>query len=80
MAKTLMCVNCGFIGTPKKKAKGYFSVEVILWLCFLVPGLIYSFWRLASKRPVCPRCGADGMIPADSPAATMLKKQFGMLD
>ncbi len=80
MAKLFMCTNCGYIGYPKKRVRGSFLMEVVLWLCFLVPGILYSIWRLASKRDVCPQCGAENMIPENSAAATALKKQFGMLD
>jgi hypothetical protein len=53
MASEKFCPNCGTIGKPKKKTKGSFAIEVLLWLCFLIPGLIYSLWRMTSKVPVC---------------------------
>ena len=31
-------------------------MKLVLWLRFLLPGLIYSIWRIASRyrgRPVC---------------------------
>jgi len=49
--------------------KGHFALEFVLWLCFLVPGIIYSIWRLTTRRETCPdlqqrksvtRVGADG--------------------
>ncbi len=69
MAQTLYCQHCGTIGRPATRVKGSFLIEVALWLCFLVPGLIYSLWRLTTKEAVCPRCGAPNMIPTDSPKA-----------
>jgi predicted RNA-binding Zn-ribbon protein involved in translation (DUF1610 family) len=66
----LFCPNCGATGTPTTRTKGSFFIEVILWLCFFVPGLIYSIWRLTTREKVCPRCGAPNMIPLDSPKAT----------
>ncbi len=65
----LYCSNCGIVGTPKKRVKGSFWVEVLLWLCFVVPGMIYSVWRLTTQDVVCPSCGAPNMIPVDSPKA-----------
>jgi RNA polymerase subunit RPABC4/transcription elongation factor Spt4 len=63
------CANCGTIGTPKTRTKGSFLIEVVLWLCMIFPGIIYSLWRLTSRDKVCPNCGATNMIPVDSPAA-----------
>jgi hypothetical protein len=69
MAVQMYCQNCGSIAAPTKRVRGSFFIELILWLCFLVPGLIYSIWRLTTKELVCPKCGAPNMIPADSPKA-----------
>jgi hypothetical protein len=57
------------VAFPKKYMKGTFVTEVLLWLFFLLPGLIYSIYRLSSKYDGCPDCGAPNMIPVGSPAA-----------
>ena len=69
MGKKFLCVNCGYVGTPKTKTKGSMGIEMILWICLIIPGIIYSVWRLASRYSACPLCGAPNMIPADSPRA-----------
>ncbi len=70
MARAPMyCANCGTVGAPKRSTKGYFVLEVVLWLFFLLPGLIYSVWRLSTKTWVCPSCAAPNMVPLDSPRA-----------
>jgi hypothetical protein len=69
MAAELYCQNCGTVAKAKKRVKGSFGIEVILWICFLIPGMIYSVWRLTSKEQVCPECGAPNMIPLTSPKA-----------
>lgn len=74
MATELYCPNCGHIGTPKRYIKGSFLVELVLWLCFILPGLIYSVWRSTSRYKGCPRCGASNMIPVDSPRARQMMK------
>ena len=62
MAKTvpLKCSNCGERNEVPlvKRAKGSIWIELVLWLCFLVPGLLYSLWRMFSKEQVaiCPSC------------------------
>ena len=69
MAKKMLCSNCGAQGKPKIKTKGSVVIEIILWICFIIPGLIYSIWRQTTKYKVCPVCGAEGMIPLNSPKA-----------
>lgn len=63
------CPHCGAVGYPKRKARGSFGVELALWLCFLLPGIIYSVWRGTTKYLACPECGSPGVIPLDSPRA-----------
>jgi hypothetical protein len=62
----LVCTNCGFRGKSKRVTKGSFLIELVLWLMLIVPGLIYSIWRLTSRYSACPQCGAGNMIPIDS--------------
>lgn len=69
MAKNLYCNNCGTVAAPTTRTKGSFITEVFLWLMLIVPGIIYSLWRLTSKEKVCPKCGAPNMLPLDSPKA-----------
>ena len=73
MAKQqFVCTTCGFIGSPKKVVKGSILIEIILWLAFLIPGLIYSIWRLTTKYDACPKCKNTSMVPADSPTGQKL--------
>jgi len=65
----MYCANCGTVAAPKSKTRGSFLVEVFLWLLFIVPGVIYSLWRLTTRAKVCPKCGAPNMLPMDSPRA-----------
>jgi hypothetical protein len=67
MAVEMSCQHCGSFGGSRKYVKGSWWIEVMLWLCFLVPGIIYSIWRLTTKE--CPICGAPNMIPVKSPRA-----------
>lgn len=63
----VVCTSCGYVGNPKSITKGSLLIEMVLWLCFLVPGLIYSIWRLTSRHYGCPSCGQTALIPVDSP-------------
>ena len=62
-----ICRDCGTVGDPKNITKGSIWMEIILWLCFLVPGLIYSIWRLSSRTDGCKACGSTALVPTDSP-------------
>ena len=59
----MICKTCETIQTSKLRGSGW--VELILWLCYLVPGLIYSIWRRSSNRSVCTACGSPALITAD---------------
>lgn len=69
MSEEVVCTSCGYVGEPKTITKGTMGVEIILWLCFLIPGLIYSVWRLSSRHDGCPICGQTALIPRTSPMA-----------
>lgn len=71
------CKDCGTVAEPKTAARGYFWVEVVLWLCFLVPGLIYSVWRVSSKHEVCRKCGSAQLVPLDTPKGRELATAAG---
>lgn len=72
-----VCKSCGYVGAPESAVRGSLGIEIILWLCFIVPGLIYSIWRQSSYYNACPKCGSKEMIPADSPIG---KKIIAELD
>lgn len=74
MAKVMLCTNCGTQAKPKKIVKGSMGLEILLWICFIIPGLIYSLWRStsAARYQVCPSCGAPNMVKLDSPIAKQI--------
>lgn len=67
MAKQYVCSTCGYVGNPKRITKGSIFIEIILWLFLIIPGLIYSIWRLTTKYNACPKCKNATMIPTDTP-------------
>lgn len=71
MAKEMFCKRCGTVAKPKREFKGSIFIEIVLWVCFVIPGLIYSLWRMSSSVQVCPKCKSSELIPTDSPV--MLK-------
>jgi hypothetical protein len=57
-------------------------MELVVWaICvwfgltlswfLLLPALLYSIWRLASRESVCGKCGGK-LIPTDTPAGAKL--------
>lgn len=67
MSQKLICSACGHIGSLKTAIKGNGLIEIVLWLFFIIPGLIYSIWRSSSRYKVCKKCGSNNLIPLDSP-------------
>lgn len=74
-AADTICPHCGTRANPKQITRGSLLIEIVLWLCFLIPGLIYSIWRLTTRYTACPACGAAGMIPVDTPHGKRLLEQ-----
>lgn len=70
-----ICSNCGSIGRPKKVIVGSPVIEIMLWLCFLIPGILYSAWRGSAGPRVCRRCGAPNMVPLNSPMGKQITRQ-----
>jgi len=42
-------------------------VETLLYCLLFVPGLLYSGYRHANRRKVCPKCGASEFVGTDTP-------------
>lgn len=68
----LVCTSCGSLVQGKTLTPGSFLIEVCLWLFMLLPGALYSVWRLAGRRRACEVCGGGELIPAASPRGRQL--------
>ena len=71
----LVCTVCGNVSPSKTITKGHFALEVVLWLCFLIPGFIYSVWRLTSRYEACSVCGNSKLLPNTAPMAQKFLKE-----
>jgi ssDNA-binding Zn-finger/Zn-ribbon topoisomerase 1 len=67
-----VCKDCGYKGAVKKTRKGSLLIEIILWFCFLIPGLIYTVWRFTNRVYFCPSCRSHKMLAIDSPLGRQL--------
>jgi hypothetical protein len=70
--KQCICTSCGYVGNTISETRGSLLIEIILWLFFIIPGLIYSIWRLTTRYEACPKCRNQNMIPVDSPVGKKL--------
>ncbi|HEY3654015.1 MAG TPA: hypothetical protein VGL34_03415 [Steroidobacteraceae bacterium] len=75
---TKICSQCGTAGDSKTRTSGSILIELVLWCCFIVPGLIYSLWRLSSRKQVCRACGAASFVPLSSPVGQRLAATYGL--
>lgn len=73
--KCSICESCGYVGWPGSITKGSILLELLLWLCFIIPGLIYSAWRITSRYKACRACHGH-MIPISSPRGYALLTQL----
>ena len=53
----IKCPSCWYEWQPKKDTPWSILIELVLWLCFLIPGIVYSFRRMwATGTCKCPKC------------------------
>ena len=71
-----ICPRCGWAGLPCSSTPGSFFIEIVAWLAFIVPGLIYSLWRLSARHKACPECGESALVPITSPRGLQLIEKF----
>lgn len=71
----MFCTSCGAVGGSKRHVPGSILIEIVLWLCFLIPGLIYTIWRYSASKRACKVCSMPTLIPAVSPLAQKMLKQ-----
>lgn len=57
------CTQCHtHTNTAKMKGNGW--IELLLYLFYILPGVIYSVWRRSGKPNSCPTCGHATLVPA----------------
>ena len=71
------CLTCGMEAPPGLVPKGHGFIELVMWLCFIVPGLIYSIWRRSNPVQCCSVCHATNVVPQNAPAAVLHRQALG---
>lgn len=69
--RTMICTACGSMAKPVTVTPGNFLTEILLYIFGVLPGILYSVWRIAKRHRGCPACGA-GMIPSTSPVGLQM--------
>ena len=54
----IICPSCHYIGESEAIAKGSRKIEITLWCCLILPGMLYTMWRQSkeNQRQGCPQC------------------------
>jgi hypothetical protein len=71
----MICKSCGTAQHGALALPGSGWIEFILWLCCLVPGLIYSIWRRSKRSAACSACGSRELVNTATPIGQALAKQ-----
>ncbi|MGA2228862.1 MAG: hypothetical protein ABSH41_30875 [Syntrophobacteraceae bacterium] len=54
----IICPSCQYVGESGSIAKGSRKMEITLWCCLLLPGMLYTVWRQSKEGRYqgCPQC------------------------
>ena len=73
-----LCTRCLETIRPTSGVRGSFLIELglwataIIWLPLILLGILYSVWRMTTRRKQCPRCSSTELVPSDSERARRL--------
>lgn len=72
----MICGDCGTRCEPGTNHRGSLAIEIGLWLCFILPGMIYSIWRLTTRHDCCPACLSANLVSITSPRGQELITRY----
>lgn len=74
----LICKDCGTsCDRGRRVTRGHLAIEILAWLFFLIPGIMYSIWRHYTRHEVCPSCGSRQLIDMQTPLGKRLALEVG---
>ena len=62
LTKKYVCMECCCQRDPIWVKRGWLIIEIVMWLLYVLPGVIYSIWRRVRKQQVCPNCLNPTMV------------------
>lgn len=71
----MICKNCGTLHDGQQALPGNGWIELVLWLCWLLPGVIYSIWRRSQRAPKCSACGSRDLVDETTPIGRRLARE-----
>lgn len=77
MSGKFVCSTCGTVSNGSAHTPGSILIEIVLWICLIVPGLIYSLWRHSARKQVCGACRNATLVPVNTPAGQRLTAKQG---
>lgn len=72
---TRICKACGTLNTEGEGLPGSGWIELVLYVCYIVPGIIYSIWRRTKKNAACVACSSRDLVQIGTPIGKSLFKQ-----
>lgn len=76
--KKYVCMECGCQREPVMANRGMLIIELLMWLLYILPGVIYSIWRRVRKQEVCPSCGEPSVVLTSSSRAMKMMRLLNM--
>lgn len=61
-APKIFCPHCNYEGKAEFKKGWSGCISFILWMCFIIPWIIYSIRRSSKEFWICPKCWNDKLI------------------
>lgn len=78
-SKDYICMVCGCQRAPVLERRGNLYIEILLWVCYIIPGVVYSLWRTVRRHQVCPNCRNPSIVKTTSPQAFELRRLMDTL-
>lgn len=72
----LICKVCGTVQHEKAALPGSGWIELVLWLCYIIPGVIYSIWRRSKRQVACVSCRSREVLDVNTPVGKSLVNQY----
>ncbi len=74
-----VCTTCNNT-TNEGLMRGNGFIELVLWLAYIIPGVIYSIWRRGGEPSICPACKKETLKPYDAKEEEVEKQQKETID